>query len=256
MTEKEKEPVLKDLLNKINYHKYQWMFCGDLKMISITLGVMSGNAKNPCFLCNWEKASKSEDWPTRKGQKRRCWIAGQLNVKYDSMVPRDKVLLPPLHIKLGVMTQLAKQFIKDDKLKTHLQKVFPKLSDAKIQGGVFCGADIRKLIKDKKFPTLMNSKQREAWEAFIDCINNFFGNFKSPNYKSIVERLMKAMKDMGCRMTVKVHFLDAHIDYFSENLGELSEEQGGRFHQEISRFENDTITVLQEIYWQTTVGVL
>ena len=38
-------------------------------------------------------------------------------------------------------------------------------------------------------------------------------------------------------MSVKVHFLKNHLDYFPANLGELSEEQGERFHQEIKYFE-------------------
>ena len=34
-------------------------------------------------------------------------------------------------------------------------------------------------------------------------------------------------------MSVKVHFLYSHLDYFPENLGAFSEEQGERFHQDI-----------------------
>jgi hypothetical protein len=34
-------------------------------------------------------------------------------------------------------------------------------------------------------------------------------------------------------MSLKVHFLNAHLDYFPENLGAVSEEQGERFHQDI-----------------------
>ncbi|GFW68345.1 uncharacterized protein TNCV_2263341 [Trichonephila clavipes] len=38
-------------------------------------------------------------------------------------------------------------------------------------------------------------------------------------------------------MSVKVHFLHSHLDYFSENLGAVSEEQGERFHQDIKEME-------------------
>ena len=34
-------------------------------------------------------------------------------------------------------------------------------------------------------------------------------------------------------MSVKVHFLHNHLEYFPEDLGALSEEQGERFHQDI-----------------------
>ncbi|GFX46376.1 uncharacterized protein TNCV_238381 [Trichonephila clavipes] len=38
-------------------------------------------------------------------------------------------------------------------------------------------------------------------------------------------------------MSVKVHFLHSHLDYFPENLGAVSEEQGERFHQDIKEME-------------------
>jgi hypothetical protein len=34
-------------------------------------------------------------------------------------------------------------------------------------------------------------------------------------------------------MSLKFHFLHFHLDYFPENLGDLSEEQGERFHQDV-----------------------
>jgi hypothetical protein len=42
---------------------------------------------------------------------------------------------------------------------------------------------------------------------------------------------------IGCRMSLKVHIVDAHLDKFKENKGAYSEEQGGRFHQDILDFE-------------------
>ena len=38
-------------------------------------------------------------------------------------------------------------------------------------------------------------------------------------------------------MSVKVHFLHSHLDYFPENLGAMSEEQGERFHQVLKTME-------------------
>ena len=38
-------------------------------------------------------------------------------------------------------------------------------------------------------------------------------------------------------MSIKLHFLDSHIYYFPENLGDYSEEQGERFHQDIYNME-------------------
>ena len=38
-------------------------------------------------------------------------------------------------------------------------------------------------------------------------------------------------------MSVKVHYLHSHLDFFSANLGHMSEEQGERFHQDIKTME-------------------
>ncbi|KYQ49069.1 hypothetical protein ALC60_11871 [Trachymyrmex zeteki] len=38
-------------------------------------------------------------------------------------------------------------------------------------------------------------------------------------------------------MNLKLHFLDSHLDTFPENLGDFSEEQGERFHQDIKVME-------------------
>jgi len=38
-------------------------------------------------------------------------------------------------------------------------------------------------------------------------------------------------------MSLKVHFLHAHLDFFPSNLGDVSDEHGERFHQEIAEME-------------------
>ena len=64
-------------------------------------------------------------------------------------------------------------------------------------------------------------------------ITKFFENKKDPNYKSIVEEMIKNFKILCCSMSLKINFLDLHLDYFFENLRAISEEQGERFHRDI-----------------------
>ena len=42
---------------------------------------------------------------------------------------------------------------------------------------------------------------------------------------------------MRCNMSLKIHFLESHLDYFPENLGEVSGEHDARFHQDIMAME-------------------
>ena len=43
---------------------------------------------------------------------------------------------------------------------------------------------------------------------------------------------------MGCNMSLKLHFLHSHLYFFPENLGDVSDENGERFHQDIATMEN------------------
>ncbi|GBO38068.1 hypothetical protein AVEN_128561-1 [Araneus ventricosus] len=90
------------------------------------------------------------------------------------------------------------------------------------------------MMKDENFETKMETN---AWESFELVITSFLGNKKDPNYKSIVEEMLKNFKVLDCSMNLKVHFLNSHLGYFSENLGAVSEEQGERFHQCIKEME-------------------
>ena len=66
---------------------------------------------------------------------------------------------------------------------------------------------------------------------------NFLGNLKEGNYRDTVADLVKSCKAMGCNMSLKVNFVDSHVDFFPENLRSVSNEHGQRFHQDISTME-------------------
>ena len=69
---------------------------------------------------------------------------------------------------------------------------------------------------------------------------DFIGNHKIPNFQDIVEELVNAYEKMGCRMSLKLHILHSRIDGLKDNLGDYTEEQGERFHQDVKSFEEDT----------------
>lgn len=49
----------------------------------------------------------------------------------------------------------------------------------------------------------------------------------------MVESTLDHFKKLGCKISVKVHFLHSHLDSFPENLGQYSEQQGKMLHQDI-----------------------
>ena len=67
--------------------------------------------------------------------------------------------------------------------------------------------------------------------------SNFLKNFKSPSHQKCVAELLAAYKKMGCRMSLKIHFLHSHLQFFPENLEAVSDEQDKRLHQDIQTIE-------------------
>ena len=119
----------------------------------------------------------------------------------------------------------------------YLRSQFPQLSDAKIKEGIFVGPQIRKIICDPNFKPVLSKKELAAWKAFKEVVQGFLGNERSPHYVKLVQKLLKSYHTLGCTMSLKIHFLDSHFDFFSTNLGSVSDEHGERFHKDIQTFE-------------------
>jgi hypothetical protein len=79
--------------------------------------------------------------------------------------------------------------------------------------------------------------EKAALQSFKNVTESFLGSHKAEKYREIVSDLLTTYKAMGCNMSLKVHFLDSHLDFFPENLGAVSDEHGERFHPDISNME-------------------
>ena len=119
----------------------------------------------------------------------------------------------------------------------YVRNKFPNVSDAKVKEGIFIGPQIRELIQDKQFDEDLNESKRNAWLSFKRIFKDSLGNHKAANYQNVVQGLLTSYKAMGCNMTLKIHFLESHLDFFLENLGEVSDEHGERFHQDALAME-------------------
>ena len=99
------------------------------------------------------------------------------------------------------------------------------------------GPPVKRLMQSDSSPKKVSVVERRAWESFVSVVKGFLGNHKVPNFKDIVEELGNALEKMGCRMSLKLRIVHSHIDEFKDNLGDYSEEQGERFHQNVKSFE-------------------
>ena len=168
-------------------------------------------------------------------------IPAKKSVSHHPLVDPKKVILPPLHIKLCLIKNFVKAMVKYNKEGEGFQYIkskFPQISDAKIKEGVFIGPQIRELIKDPFFEETLNTLEKAAWNAFKSVTQNFLGNHRSPDYEETIETLLYTYNAMGCNMSLKLHFLHSHLYFFPENLGDVSDEHGESFHQDIATMEN------------------
>ena len=207
-------------------------------MISLLLGLQLGYTKHVCFLCLWDSRDDINHYTKTIWPPRKDIAVGRYNVKRAPLIDPQKVYLPPLHIKLELMKNFVKAMDQHGKGFQYLfEKFGSKKSDAKLKAGVFVGPDIKNLMKDEKFDQCLNSLKLSAWKSFKQVANNFLGNKRSENYADIAQKMLIAYQKLGCRMSLKIHFLHAHLDFFPENLGDVSNEHGERFHQDISTVE-------------------
>ena len=122
------------------------------------------------------------------------------------------------------MKQFVKALDSDSECFQHIISAFPKLLFDKIKAGVFDGPQIRTLVRDKEFVNKMNDKERAAWLSFVEVTRSFLGNKNPDNYHVLVTTMLLAYRDLGCKMSIKLHF--------------LSDEQGERFHQDLVTMEH------------------
>lgn len=251
---KESYHSIKFLFEKIQYSEYEWLICADLKVVALITGLQLGYTKFMCFLCEWDSRDKASHFKIKVWKARKADKVGELNVQNTPLVKKEKVILPPLHIKLGIMKAFVKGMDQDGEGFMYLKEKFPGLSNEKIKEGVFVGPDIRKLIQDDQFDKKLNNKELKAWKAFKSVISNFLGNRKSSNYKKLVEDMLKSLNQLGCNMSLKLHFLHSHLDFFPDNLGDYSDEHGEKFHQSVSVMEKryngkSIINMLADYIW-------
>jgi hypothetical protein len=96
---------------------------------------------------------------------------------------------------------------------------------------------ILKLFRDDMFNNLLQDDEKKAWDQFRLVSTNFLGNIRAENYKEIIADMLSLYHKLGCIMSLKIHMLHSHLDFFPDNCGMVSDEHGERFHQEIATMD-------------------
>jgi len=65
-----------------------------------------------------------------------------MNVENQPLVELSKILLPSMHLKLGMTKNFVKAMNQEEAAFTYVQEKFPRLSEAKLKAGIFTGPQI------------------------------------------------------------------------------------------------------------------
>jgi len=137
---------MKILMEAINYDNFKWQICGDLKVIALLLGLQQGFTKYCYFICEWDSRARYLHYSIKEWPARKSLVPGIINVENQPLVEPGKILLPSMHLKLGLTKISVKALNQEEAAFTYLREKFPRLSEAKLKEGIFIGPQIRDLI--------------------------------------------------------------------------------------------------------------
>ena len=118
-----------------------------------------------------------------------------------------------------------------------LQEKFSQISMEKLKAGIFECPQIRELMKDPMFDKVLSKAKLSTLQSLKSVVTNVLGNYRSVEYEKETEELLKSFHQHGAQISGKLHFLWSQLDHFPKNCGDLSEEQGECFHQDVHIIE-------------------
>lgn len=69
---------------------------------------------------------------------------------------------------------------------------------------------------------ILNDSEKEVWDAFKVFVFWFLGNYSVDCYKILIKDLLRKYHQLRCNMSLEIHFLDLHLDFFPNNCDVVS----------------------------------
>ena len=88
------------------------------------------------------------------------------------------MLLPPLHIKLGVAKQFVKSLKPTSRAFRYIRQMFPSISEATVKGGIFVGPQMRRMLTSEQLERQMSDLEKNAWQTFRMIVEGFLGKHR------------------------------------------------------------------------------
>ena len=153
-----------------------WTFGSDISVASLSTHVFSA--------CGIVRTVLSIT-RIRTGFCGRNWCLTKKGTSSMTLWWRDRILFPPLHIKLSLIKFFSKALDKDGDCFTYLCQAFPGLTIEKLKAGIFDGTQLRQLIRDPDFENSMNEVELDAWKAFLLLEKVFFATIRPETMQNL-----------------------------------------------------------------------
>ena len=131
----------------------------------------------------WNSRADDQHYSRKQWPLREELTPATYNVICQPLVLKEKILLRTLHIKLEHAKQFIKALKSDSKALSHVQAMFPKLSETKVKGGIFTGPQIRQMLGFNELEDIMTTLERDALQLFRNVVHGFLGRNKANNYE-------------------------------------------------------------------------
>ena len=102
------------------------------------------------------QSRQTQNYVKRECPAREKLVPDARNIINKTLIAREKILIPPLYMKLGLMKQFTEAMDRDGCF-NYLYRVFPRLTIEKLKAGIFDGPQIRQLINNTEFENSMNT---------------------------------------------------------------------------------------------------
>lgn len=201
--QKEKYDTIKLMLELIKYDTYKWKVCADLKMVAILCGIKQAYSKQQCLLCKWEGRADDYhydyEWDARDQR-----VVGEFSIVFEPLIDAESVILPPLHIKLGLIKNyLVALYRRNPETLEFLIAFFKnQLSPAKVTAGGLNGKQCNQLFVNADFLGMLDPLEKRALLGIRDVCQKFLGNERADNFEEIVDEMLDAFKEMKVHMSV------------------------------------------------------
>ena len=136
----------------------------------------------------------------------------------EPLVDHDSILLPRLHIKLGLMKQFVKALDKNGNCFRYICSRLPGTSYEKLTAGILDRPQIRTLIRDPAFVLHVTVVESAAWCSYVSVVKEFLGKTKADCYQDIVKQTLTNFEALMARMSIKIHYLFSNLSRFQKTL--------------------------------------